>query len=181
MSGQRAKRKRFLVDRKVQGALGARIACHWMVFIACSVLVTSVLRIITSVDQGGINDAIGSAIREQIISIGVLLSLLPWFLHDSMKLSNRFAGPMVRLRDSMRQLRENEPSQTNVKFRDGDFWLDIAAEFNLMKSRIEAERAELEERREAMAQWHAKQSTPSAAAAVVAGLPTCNSSTAVSS
>ena len=55
--------------------------------------------------------------------------MLPILLLDVLITSNRFAGPLYRLRRSMRALAAGEHVQP-VVFRDGDFWHEIADEFN---------------------------------------------------
>lgn len=55
-------------------------------------------------ESGSLWSSFQQAMLGQIGSIAVLLALLPWFIHDSLKLSNRFAGPMVRLQKSIVEL-----------------------------------------------------------------------------
>ena len=86
----------------------------------------------------------------QTKTLGVMLLLLPVFLRDTLKLSNRFAGPMYRLRSALKSI-VSDGTLKPIKFRDGDFWQDAAADFNLVLSKYEglseenaALRAELE-------------------------------------
>ncbi len=131
-----------LVEKKVQGALGLRIVAHWFIFLAMSILVTCTLRTFGSIEHPSVWNAVRSALLEQTGSIVVLLALLPWFVHDALKLSNRFAGPMVRLRKSIRQLTNGEELPP-VKFREDDFWQDLAEEFNLLRIQVLEERKRL--------------------------------------
>jgi hypothetical protein len=62
------------------------------------------------------------------------LLLVPIILLDSLRMSNRFAGPMVRLRRAMGRLAEGESVQP-INFRDNDFWADFAEDFNRMLAR----------------------------------------------
>ena len=55
--------------------------------------------------------------------------LLPMVLGRHRALSNRFTGPMLRLRRSMRALARGEHVEP-IEFRGGDFWQEFAAEFN---------------------------------------------------
>jgi hypothetical protein len=137
------KRKTILVERQVQGALGFRIAGHWFMFLAASLAFTITLRLIGNINHGTAWEMVGLALREQAVAIVVMLALLPWFVHDALKLSNRFAGPMVRLRSAIRVLSSGE--QVNpLTFRKGDFWGDLAGEFNELQSRVVADRHELD-------------------------------------
>ncbi|MCA9134644.1 MAG: hypothetical protein KDA45_15860, partial [Planctomycetales bacterium] len=132
------KRRQFLVEKRVQGALGVRIALHWLVFLSLSVTVTCVLRMPGKLEYPTLWAGLQAALLEQLASITVLLALLPWFIHDSLKLSNRFAGPMLRLKKAIVQL-TNEQEAPPVIFRSGDFWLELADDFNELRGRVLAE------------------------------------------
>ncbi len=136
------KRKKFLVEKQVQGALGWRIAAHWLVFLGLSIFVTCSLQMLGSFEQGSLWNSFEKALLGQVGSIAVLLALLHWFIHDSLKLSNRFAGPMVRLQKSIVEL-TNSSETLPVTFRSQDFWQDIAVDFNNLQMRVLAERERL--------------------------------------
>jgi aconitase B len=72
-----------------------------------------------------------------------MLTLMPAFLLDVVRFSNRFAGPIVRLRRFLRELGENGEVPP-LKFRDDDFWMEIAKEFNVCRERIYRQRMEIE-------------------------------------
>jgi hypothetical protein len=61
--------------------------------------------------------------------------VLPLLLADVLRVSNRFAGPMYRLRNALRDLADGKPV-TPVKFREGDFWCNMADEFNRVLDRM---------------------------------------------
>ncbi|MEZ6135663.1 MAG: hypothetical protein R3C53_12205 [Pirellulaceae bacterium] len=157
MNAPKIKRRRFLVDRQVQCALGLRIATHWLIFLLASLVITTVLRTMGSLDQANLWSNIGSALAEQTIMITVALALLPWFVHDSLSLSNRFAGPMVRLRSAIKALRQADGTDP-IKFRNGDFWFDVAEEFNDLRKQVMLDRAELGEFRQLQATTQASNS-----------------------
>lgn len=133
------KRKVFLVEKQVQSALGWRIAAHWVVFLTLSIFVTCSLQMLGNFERGTFWSSLQKSLLGQMGSIAVLLALLPWFIHDSLKLSNRFAGPMVRLRKSIIEL-TNQAETQPISFRSGDFWQDIASDFNQLRMRVIAER-----------------------------------------
>lgn len=135
-------RKIFLVEKQVQGALGRRIVSHWLIFLGLSVSVTCALQMLGNFGQQDLWARFESAMLGQVGSIVVLLALLPWFIHDSLKLSNRFAGPMVRLKKSIVEL-TNQADTPPVVFRSGDFWQEIAQQFNELRMRVVAEREQL--------------------------------------
>ena len=65
----------------------------------------------------------------------VLVFMLPVFIVDTIKLSHRFAGPIYRLRQTIRSMARGG-AYTPVKFRDFDFWQGLAEDFNQMIERI---------------------------------------------
>ena len=64
------------------------------------------------------------------------LLALPIVVLDIVRLSNRFAGPMVRIRHAMRAIDRGECPRP-IHFREGDFWHDFAEEFNAVLRRVE--------------------------------------------
>ena len=55
----------------------------------------------------------------------VSLLLLPLVIFDMIRFSNRFVGPLLRLRRSMRQLARGQRVEP-LKFRSNDLWQDLA-------------------------------------------------------
>jgi hypothetical protein len=66
------------------------------------------------------------------------LILLPIVMLDVMRLSNRFVGPVVRLRNGLREVAEGRPAQP-LNFRDDDFWRELATDFNRAAARLARE------------------------------------------
>ena len=48
------KRKTFLVEKQVQGALGWRICAHWFIFLGLSVSVTCALEVLGNFQPGSV-------------------------------------------------------------------------------------------------------------------------------
>jgi hypothetical protein len=84
---------------------------------------------------------------------------MPMFLRDTMKLSNRFAGPMFRLRTSLRGLVSGE-QHLPIKFREEDFWQEAARDFNQVLERVERLQAENESLRSQLAEQQELCGTP---------------------
>ena len=139
-----SQRKTFMVDSRLQGALGWRIAMHWMIFLALSIAVTCSLQVLSSCGEGSLWSRLEEALKSQFGSIAVLLALLPWFVHDLLKFSNRFAAPVVRLQRSIVQLTNNNQAPPLV-IRSGDFWQQLATDFNELRTRVHADREQLAE------------------------------------
>jgi len=134
-------RKKTFVDPKVQGALVRRLVLHWFSFIAVAAIVAFCLQILTnpfrSISEHG---------QEVWWTHGpfllVMFFMLPVFIVDTIKLSNRFAGPIYRLRLTIRSLAEGE-SFKPLRFRDFDFWQGLADDFNMMVDRLTGPKREL--------------------------------------
>lgn len=135
MSDKKALRKRFFVDPKVQGALALRVVLYWLVCLITVTLMLLCWRIITG------------PIRPFYMHLDDLwffhgpavvasLLLLPLVVIDIVRFSNRFTGPMLRLRRSMRALARGEYVEP-IEFRGGDFWRDFATEFNALAKRVQ--------------------------------------------
>jgi nitrogen fixation/metabolism regulation signal transduction histidine kinase len=56
---------------------------------------------------------------------------------DAIKLSHRFAGPIFSLRRAIRKVAEGEAPR-KLKFRQLDFWQDLAEDYNAMLLRLGA-------------------------------------------
>jgi len=137
------KRARKYVDRNVQGGLLTRMAIHWGVFFFTSAFAYIVIQAIVSPNGTSFLQRIQSSITEFSLLGLLMLTLMPAFLLDVVRFSNRFAGPIVRLRRFMRELGENGEVPP-LKFRDDDFWMEIANEFNVCRERIYRQRLEIE-------------------------------------
>ena len=61
-----------------------------------------------------------------------LVCLMPVFVRDTLTLSNRVAGPVHNMRNTIRKLADGETDVRPLKFRKGDFWDDIPDLFNRM-------------------------------------------------
>jgi len=130
------KRSRILVDRHVQGALVLRLLVYWAAFLVSFLALYTLWSIFVDPLR---------PIREVFAEVGeravpaVLASawLLPVVLYDLVRLSNRFVGPVLRLRGALASLAKGETIPP-VHFRKDDFWIDLAAQFNAASARIAA-------------------------------------------
>lgn len=129
-------RKQLFVDPKVQGALVIRVVLYWVVClitITLMLLCWSILRtpriFYTHLDDMWFH--YGPALVASFI-------LLPMVVVDIIRVSNRFAGPLVRLRRSMRALARGDHVEP-IRFREGDFWQEFADEFNAIAARVQGE------------------------------------------
>jgi hypothetical protein len=61
--------------------------------------------------------------------------LLPLVIFDIVRLSNRFVGPVYRLRMHLAQLKQNSNTHP-LNFRDDDYWQQLAQPINELQQRI---------------------------------------------
>lgn len=131
------KRKKFLVDSSVQGALALRTIFYWMGCTGVTIGIVALLKIING--RAGLESPYAELWSScQPIAIASLF-LLPVVAYDMVQMSNRVAGPIVRLRGAMRQLAEGRPVAP-LRFRENDFWREMADEFNAIAAQLQASR-----------------------------------------
>ena len=128
-------RKHLFVDPKVQGALVGRVLLYWFVCLIGITLMLLCWQILTGPARpfhthfNYVWFQFGPALAASLV-------LLPLVAIDVVRLSNRFVGPLLRLRRSMRQLARGEYVEP-IEFRDTDFWREFADEFNAVRARVQ--------------------------------------------
>lgn len=133
-------RKKTFVDAKVQGALVRRLVIHWLAFIGVAALVAFCLQVLTNPFRP-LEEHVQQLWWTHGPFLVVMFFLLPVFIVDTIKLSHRFAGPVHRLRMTIRSLAQGEKFKP-LKFREVDFWQDLAEDFNRMVERISAQQSD---------------------------------------
>ncbi len=162
----KALRRQIFVDRQVQGALAMRIIGHWCTFMLLAWLCLWTVEVFLSEPGDGLLRPLGAVWSNYLFFWLLMLSIIPAFAYDTMKLSLRFAGPIFRFRRYLRAVADGE-SPGPLRFRDGDFWTELAADFNRVVSRIEHLEEEVQLLNQKLARWDA---TPAAPASVDSGL-----------
>ncbi len=141
-----SKRTKILVDPKVQWSIAGRVLLHWVLLMLCLISIGALVRLMASANSASFSDALWAALKSQAAVAGIMLILLPVFIRDTMKLSNRFAGPMYRLRTVLSDMASGEEGRA-IQFRVGDFWHQAADDFNVVVTeynRLKERNAELE-------------------------------------
>jgi hypothetical protein len=130
-------RKRYLVDSKLQGALMMRTFGYWCFCVLATGLILLSWEAATGPHRPFLSYFSLHEIvqRHGAVALASVL-LLPILLLDVLITSNRFVGPVYRMRRSMRALAAGEHVQP-IKFRDGDFWHEVADEFNALAAYVE--------------------------------------------
>src|SRR6056297_709931 len=156
MHESKPKRSKILIDPQVQWSLALRILLHWGMLVICLLMINSMIALLMMAGHRPLSGAFGDVLRDQVPLMVVLVVLLPVFLRDTLKMSNRFAGPMYRLRTTLAKMARGE-SVSAINFRQGDFWQEVAADFNTVTAKyeqtlarnkqLEAELAQLREQR----------------------------------
>src|SRR5215211_7852890 len=116
----KCRRRIFFVDRKVQGELLARTAIYWMFWLFS----VSLMLVCWNAFMGpktkfidlmaDLADRYGPALLASLI-------LLPIVMMDVLRMSNRFVGPVSRLRAGLKDLALGKQVKP-LNFRDDDYW-----------------------------------------------------------
>jgi hypothetical protein len=140
-----SKRSKFLIDPNVQWAIIRRMMMHWSLTVLALLSIGLVVQFIYA--PGGLTfmQAMARSFSAQMPLLCVMFMLVPVYIWDVVKLSHRFAGPMLRLRGILNELADGGRAK-RLKFRPGDFWQETATDFN----RFYDEHLELKDRCEAL-------------------------------
>ena len=129
-------RKHLFVDPEIQGRLVLRVVLYWLLCLVGVGLMLLCWRIGTGPVKS-FEEHLRDVWRENAPALAASLLLLPLALVDMLRLSNRFLGPMLRLRRSMRQTGRGELVQP-LQIRHGDLCHDMADEYNAVVERLRA-------------------------------------------
>lgn len=129
-------RRRLMIDPKLQGDLVFRVACYWLACVLAVAFIASAPALLTAGEGRTWQVLANRALWAAGPSLLASLFLLPALLLDALRFSLRFAGPMKRLRSEVRRLADGQ-WQGPIKFRQGDYWHELAEEINRIALRIE--------------------------------------------
>lgn len=137
--GSKRDRKRYFIDPQVQGMLLRRAARYWFLSLALVGCLTLLGWVFVSPGIGPLVASpanLSATLSAMLVAIGAAILLLPIALLDLIRVSNRFVGPVYRLRGLMEKVAQGEPVAP-LRFRDGDAWQEFADAFNAVVRRIE--------------------------------------------
>lgn len=129
------KRKQNYVDASVQGGLIRRILFHWVMFLLVTAVTILTLKTLLGDPSQSFSARFQEQLGELVLLVVIFVAIFPAFMLDTIRFSNRFVGPIGRLRKHMIELGENGET-TDIKFRDNDFWQEIAKEFNAVNQLV---------------------------------------------
>ena len=140
------RRHKQLVDPDVQLGILRKIAVHWSIFFVCNAVALMIwIRLFEQPDAGW-GQTFADTLRRFMPFFIITMALIPAFVWDTLKLTNRFAGPILRLRNALADASEGR-AVSPLRFRSNDFWKEIAEEFNqalIRKEQVETPLAKSE-------------------------------------
>jgi hypothetical protein len=136
MQRKKYQRKKYFVDSAVQGAILRQAILFWLLGSLVFTLVVAVYRLLPAwISEGGLSfEQFWFHLSPLVISSA---TLLPLVFFQAIRFSHRFVGPMVRIRQTIKQLAKGQAIRS-VKLRRGDYWKDIASDLNDLSVTIEA-------------------------------------------
>jgi hypothetical protein len=134
MSSTKTKRRKALIDPEVQGGILKKIAIHWVLFFICNAIALTIwIRLFEQPDANW-TQTLGDTVRRFLPFFVITLALIPAFVWDTLKLTNRFAGPIHRLRCALADANAGR-AVAPLQFRTNDYWKEIAENFNAVLER----------------------------------------------
>jgi len=122
-------RKKTVIDREVQYGVASKVALHWAVFFFCNFLCLGIWVVLFELPEGTWSEIFGTSFERFFPVLVISVVLMPIFVLDTLKLTNRFAGPISRLRTELKNAGQGRPVN-RLHFRTNDYWLEIAEDFN---------------------------------------------------
>ena len=128
-------RKQLLVNRQLQGMLILRTIGYWL---ACVMLIVMPMAVVKTWQNPDvlIFRHLSDTFFEHVTVLMLASLLLPLAIYDMLRASNRIAGPVYRLKRELGRLADGKPV-SEIAFRPGDYWQDVAEEFNRLAARIQ--------------------------------------------
>jgi len=135
------KRRRILIDLPIQGALLIRVGLYWIVSIFAQVLIIHMVCILGSLSAAPNAFSVPNLQLRWLLELVVFASalVLPIILFDAVRLSHRWVGPIFRLRSALQALSRGE-EVAPIAFRAGDFWQEVAGDFNVVAAELNRRR-----------------------------------------
>lgn len=133
-------RKQLLVDHNIQYGIVLRFLLYAILSFLFVTLPISFFRMWDDPSQLWVSHVAGVWVDYSPVLI-CIAAFVPFAIFDLLKFSNRFVGPIFRLRQEFKRLRNGEQVET-INFRDNDFWLDLSDNFNELSGQIRELKAE---------------------------------------
>ncbi len=137
------KRKQNFIDSGVQGGLIRRIFVHWLAFFLVTVLTVMTLKTLLGEPSLTLAERFQDEMGDFTVLLIIFLAVFPAFMLDTIRFSNRFVGPITRLRRHLNELSQNGET-SDISFRNNDFWQAVASEFNEVNGHVRSQQKEIE-------------------------------------
>ena len=124
------RRKRNLVDFEVQSSILRRMTIQWVLFLIVNALALYGWTFLLTGADDQLGNHFAYFVRLYLPVLIVSLAMLPVFLLDAAKLSNRFVGPIMRVRRALAEAAAGGKVKP-LKFRENDFWQSLADDMNV--------------------------------------------------
>ena len=131
------KRRGHITRSQVQRSILLRYLCHWSLFVCCVFAISAAFHLVFRAQGETFSTFLIQQWNQYSLALIVLFALVPYFFLDLTKLSHRFTGPMIRFEDALKRAASGEPVEP-IQFRDGDFWGEMAENFNSVMKQIPA-------------------------------------------
>ena len=135
------RRTKLVVDSSVQWTLVRRVACHWLYFLVLTAALLPFWVVIVSGDIVGASfrsrEIVAASWLAPVPVILFFLAIAPMIVYDVLKLSHRIVGPVYQLHKAIKGLAAGEEIRP-LQLREGDFWKEVAADFNALAEQVAA-------------------------------------------
>jgi hypothetical protein len=128
------RRRRYLIDGPVQLGLLRRVCLYAAYCLITATMLVFFWRMLMA-GAARPHQHLLSAVSDAAPMLLALVAIMPFVAFDLLKLSNRFAGPVYRVRLTLESLARGETVRP-VRFRDGDFWCELAPKLNVLAARL---------------------------------------------
>jgi signal transduction histidine kinase len=126
-------RRQFIVNWTVQSGYAANLLVRWGALMAVVGCCTVLIQALACAALNTLETSL--TLRTAIWAfIGTSLILTPVLVWDSIKMSHRFVGPIVRMKAVIRGISEGK--YQTIKLRESDYWHDIADELNRLQEKL---------------------------------------------
>lgn len=115
----------------MQWALANRVIIHFFVFVCAGIIFGLVNQFLLD-PFAGLAANFETFARNSAPLMVALVCLMPIFVRDTLKMSNRIAGPMHNLQTTVKRIADGEEDVPPLRFRKGDMWNDLPDQFNRM-------------------------------------------------
>jgi hypothetical protein len=128
------KRKRLFIDHQVQTPLVKRLLIYWVAMVAFITLPIAISQTIAQPNRY-LFQHYADTLWSHWPILATLSVMLPFVVYDTLKFSNRFAGPVYRMRRELKRFAQGEKISP-LRLRPNDFWQDLAVQINDLMKRV---------------------------------------------